>query len=296
MPLQQVTPPTAEPLSLAEAKRHLRVTDAAQDVLIAALISAVRGAVESKTNRQIVASRWKYVLDAFPGPSLYGVPAGRAFSLPDHAILVPMAPMLQVASINYLDTGEVQQVMPAADYVVDPSGEIARITPVFGKIWPIPQPQIAAVSVTFDLGDAAKLTADPNADTISVPGWKTLAVNDTLRISKRDKAADGDSAFPTIAAGALADYTDYFVQSVVGANLYKISAAAGGAAIDITSAGTGDLFIGVIPEALRSWMLLAMGTLYNTRASATVDTRVTAAELPADFLDGLLDNYRLVLA
>ncbi len=225
-----------------------------------------------------------------------GVPYGRPFTLPPHAILIPMVPALQVVSVNYTDMGGNPQVMPASDYTVDLACEPARITPVFGKIWPIPLPQMGAVSVTFVAGDAVKLTADPNADTISVPGWKTLAVGDALRISKRDKTADGDSAFPTIAGGALADYTDYYVQAVAGTDLYKLSATSGGPLIDITSAGSGDLFVGTIPHELRNWMTLAIGTLHNTRAAAIVDTRVTAAELPSEFVDRLLDKYTLRLA
>jgi hypothetical protein len=42
--------------------------------------------------------------------------------------------------------------MPAANYTVDSTCEPARITPVFGQIWPIALPQIGAVSVIFDAG------------------------------------------------------------------------------------------------------------------------------------------------
>jgi hypothetical protein len=42
--------------------------------------------------------------------------------------------------------------MPALTYTVDAACEPARITPVFGQIWPICLPQIGAVSVTFDAG------------------------------------------------------------------------------------------------------------------------------------------------
>jgi uncharacterized phiE125 gp8 family phage protein len=81
-----------------------------------------------------------------------GVPAGQAFSLPGHAILLFKTPVQSVVSINYLDMGSALQVMPAATYTVDTACEPARITPVFGQIWPICLPQIGAVSVTFDAG------------------------------------------------------------------------------------------------------------------------------------------------
>ena len=68
MPLQLVTPPAEEPVSLAEAKLHLRVDFPNEDALITALIAAARQAAETLTGRQLVTARWKLVLDSFPGP------------------------------------------------------------------------------------------------------------------------------------------------------------------------------------------------------------------------------------
>jgi uncharacterized phiE125 gp8 family phage protein len=152
MPIQLVTPPTEEPVSLLEAKLHLRVDFDEDDMLIASLITAARQAAETLTGRQFTTARWKQVLDCFPGPSLMGVPAGQAFTLPGHAILLAKAPVQSVVSINYLDMGSVNQTMTALTYTVDAACEPARITPVFGQIWPICLPQIGAVSVTFDAG------------------------------------------------------------------------------------------------------------------------------------------------
>jgi len=49
MPLQLVTPPVDEPVTLAEAKLHLRVDFDEDDALILALISAARQAAEAIT-------------------------------------------------------------------------------------------------------------------------------------------------------------------------------------------------------------------------------------------------------
>ena len=152
MPLQLINPPAEEPVSLAEAKLHVRVDITDDDALISALISAARQAAESLTGRQIVTARWKLVLDSFPGSSLMGVPAGQSFSLPGNAILLPKCPVQSVVAIQYLDMGSNLQTMPQSDYVVDVACEPARLTPVFGKIWPISLPQIGAVWITFDAG------------------------------------------------------------------------------------------------------------------------------------------------
>ena len=204
MPIQLVTPPTEEPVSLLEAKLHLRVEFDEDDMLIASLITAARQAAETLTGRQLTTARWKQVLDCFPGPSLMGVPAGQAFSLPGHAILLFKTPVQSVVSINYLDMGSALQVMPAPTYTVDTACEPARITPVFGQIWPVSLPQIAAVSVTFDAGYGAGAT---------------------------------------------------------------------------------------IPEGLKSWIKLRVGSLYAHREEVAVVSRGRVELLP--FIDGLLDSYKV---
>lgn len=151
MPLQLVTPPAGEPVSLAEAKQHLRVDGGDDDLLIGSLITAARQAAETKTGRQLITARWKLLLDAFPGPLMQSA-SGASFSLPGHAILLAKCPVLSVVSIEYLDMNGTTQVMPSSDYVLDAACEPARITPVFGKTWPPTLPQMGAVSVTFDAG------------------------------------------------------------------------------------------------------------------------------------------------
>jgi hypothetical protein len=84
----------------------------------------------------------------------------------------------------------------ANDYVtVGRRPAVTRITPPFGKIWPANvMPQVGSIVVTFDAGHAALATVDASADTIYVPGWKTLAVNDVAAPSNRDKTTLGDGA------------------------------------------------------------------------------------------------------
>ena len=152
MPLQLVTPPAGEPISLAEAKQHLRVDGGDDDALIGSLITAARQAAETITGRQLMTARWRLVLDAFPGPLLMHAGSGSSFSLPAHAILLAKCPVQSVVSVEYLDMNGTTQVLPASDYVLDAACEPARLIPVFGKTWPPTLPQIGAVTVTFDAG------------------------------------------------------------------------------------------------------------------------------------------------
>ena len=136
MSLQLVTPPAGEPVSLAEAKLHLRVDGGEDDLLIGSLITAARQAAETITHRQFITARWKLVMDAFAG----------------QAVLIHKSPLISVVAVEYLDMAGLAQTMPPSHYTVDAASEPARLTPIFGQTWPTTLPQIGAVSVTFDAG------------------------------------------------------------------------------------------------------------------------------------------------
>lgn len=157
MPLIQTQAPSGEPVLLADARNHLRV-DAdltSDDTLITLLIGAARRYAESYTGRSFITQKWRLILDSFPGPSLMGVPIGQPFSMPAHAVQFERGPVQSVDSIVYLDMGGVQQTIttPAApDYAIDLSGPVPRMTPGFGRIWPIPLPQIGSVQINYTAG------------------------------------------------------------------------------------------------------------------------------------------------
>jgi uncharacterized phiE125 gp8 family phage protein len=65
-----ITPPQSEPLSLEEAKAHLRVTGTEEDNLINSLITAVRNEEESYLNRCLISQVWDLYLDGFPSDGI----------------------------------------------------------------------------------------------------------------------------------------------------------------------------------------------------------------------------------
>src|SRR5690348_3658273 len=103
MALIQITPPTAEPMDLAEAKLHLREVTTDQDAFVASALSAARGYAENFTRKQLVNARWKQVMDAFPSAPLNSASYGRPYAQPLNAIYLERGPVTQVISIQYLD-------------------------------------------------------------------------------------------------------------------------------------------------------------------------------------------------
>lgn len=106
MSLFLLTPPAAEPLSLAEAKHFLRVEHDADDALIAALIVGARGHVEVASRRALITQTWRLVLDAWPR---------------DGRIAVLLAPLRAVAAARLYGHGGDAQPLDAETFVVDTS-------------------------------------------------------------------------------------------------------------------------------------------------------------------------------
>ncbi len=122
MTLRVVTAPAAEPLTLAEAKLHLRVDHTLDDDLITALITVAREYAENYTRRAFIQQTLEYTTHCFP--------AGGVFEL-------PRPPLQSVTSIKYIDVDGVLQTVDAADYQVDTYREPGLVKPAYLESWPI---------------------------------------------------------------------------------------------------------------------------------------------------------------
>ena len=117
-----MTTPTEEPISLAEAKRHLRVDINDDDVLITMLITAVREYVEEHIlRRALISQTWDYYLDAFPAKD---------------ELVIPMPPLQSVTSISYTDENDVTTTFSATNYAVDTVSEPGRVKLKANASWP----------------------------------------------------------------------------------------------------------------------------------------------------------------
>lgn len=287
MPLTVVTAPASTLIDVAEARLHVRQDITEEDTRIRRVILGCTTWAETETQRSYVARRYLLTLDAFPMNDAAGVPAGVPYALPGNAVLLEHGPVLAVQSIVYTAMDGTLTTLPTTEYQVDPVSRPGRVTPKFGKIWPVTLPQIGAVQITFDVGMIAPVSFDATADTMTVKGiWRTLAVGDAVRVNV---SGDSTGALPV----PLAELTDYFVQLVVSAGVYKLSTTVGGAAIDLTTTGTGTLFIGTMPHNVIEWLLLRVGSAFEHREAEIAMERGNL--VPLDFIDRLLDPSRILL-
>ena len=189
--LQQIVPPTAEPVSLAEAYEHCRADPGTEDGLLSRMIRSARRYVETVLRRQLVTATWQLTLDTFYGQDAVLGIAGQgwqsgpgrvsgaawqgpgSWSSPDDwdlwpwwgggVIRLPRPPLQLVSSIQYVDGGGVLQTMPVLDYQVDTSPTPGRVGPAYGKVWPVTRLQLAAITITYLAGYG---TADAVPDDI----------------------------------------------------------------------------------------------------------------------------------
>lgn len=66
MTLFRTVEPSLEPVTLVEAKAHLRLGHDSEDELVAGLIRAARDEVERTTGTALIEQDWRLVLDAWP--------------------------------------------------------------------------------------------------------------------------------------------------------------------------------------------------------------------------------------
>ena len=129
------TAPALEPITLAEAKAHLRITSTDDDVYITTLITVAREWAETYTARALITQTWDWTLDGFPAEPR-----------------VPKPELQSILSINYVDTDGDSQLLAASKYQVDISYKPARVMPAYGEAWPATRSQFNAVTVQFKAG------------------------------------------------------------------------------------------------------------------------------------------------
>lgn len=156
MPAVLIQQPATEPVGLADATAAMRVIDSSEDAFITMLLIAARQYAEAYTGRSFITQKWALTLDSFPGRMTQGMSQyGTTYSIPPNAILLEHGNVQSVDSIVYTDmSSTVQTILTPGlpQFAIDLSGCPARITPGFGQIFPIPLPQIAAVTINYTAG------------------------------------------------------------------------------------------------------------------------------------------------
>lgn len=134
MRLELVTVPGVEPLLLADARLHMRVTNTAEDALITRLIVAARRHVEKALRRKLITQHWRFYFDTFPGCSWWHN-TSRPSNYSADFVLLDVAPVTVIDSVKYLDTAGVLQTLAPSVYQLVPEAPV-RLTLAYNQVWP----------------------------------------------------------------------------------------------------------------------------------------------------------------
>jgi hypothetical protein len=138
-----VTPPAVEPVTLQEAKDHMRITDGDSDRFIIPLIREAREILEEYSSIAFINQTWKLTISYWPSGTdqwwsgtrelpiteLYG---GRA------PIIIPRYPFQSITTMTVYDESSNSSVVDVADtFDLDTNSRRGELRLKSGSTWPV---------------------------------------------------------------------------------------------------------------------------------------------------------------
>lgn len=145
--LERVSEPEIEPVTLTEAKRHIRqyASVTAEDADVTSLISLAREWVEDYTGRIMVDQTWKQTVFQTDRSALVSGDRVGGYSRPgysgsfrwsDNSLLLKRSPVLGIVSVKVIDLAGAETVVDPDSYVLRESdSKYPRLIAVSGTSW-----------------------------------------------------------------------------------------------------------------------------------------------------------------
>jgi uncharacterized phiE125 gp8 family phage protein len=141
MALVLTSGPALEPVTVAEAKAHLRVDGTDEDTLIASLILTSRLHVEAGLGLALITQSWRLLLDRWPA---------------EKDLELPLRPLQSIDEVRVLSADGDPTIIAAGNYLADSASVPPRLVRT-GVIWPQPGQAANGIEIDFTAGygDAA---------------------------------------------------------------------------------------------------------------------------------------------
>ncbi len=160
--INRVSSPVA-PLTLQEAKTHLRLTTGDEDTLVQTIIESAWGWVERSTGRALTRTTYEARWDQFPflkpAQLEYGSAAATWFqgAGPTGVLELPRSPAFALLDVSYVDEDYNVQEIDVDTLQFEPGSPRipGRVCPKIGQTWPAIIEKPGAVRVTFSAGPVA---------------------------------------------------------------------------------------------------------------------------------------------
>ena len=136
MSLTLLSPPVGEPVTLDEAKAHLRVDASDDDTLIIACFVAATRAVEARGGIALLTQGWRLTLD----------------QAPDETLSLPIDPVQAIDAVSVINSNGDGEIVDPSLYEFAPGapGRLRRAAP-----WPQPASKLDGVTIDFTAGFGA---------------------------------------------------------------------------------------------------------------------------------------------
>lgn len=156
MNISVVTPPAVKPITLAEAKRQLRVEFDDEDAHIETLIAAATELCESYQGRAFIERTLRRTLDCFPSSGI--------------GIVLPYPPLITVVEIKYDDEAGDEQTLATDQYQFDVTEVPARVRLAPGVgLWPATELQaVGSVRIDYTAGYGDSGASVPEATKLAI--------------------------------------------------------------------------------------------------------------------------------
>ncbi len=136
MSLQMTSGPAIEPITLAEAKAHLRVDGTDEDQLISSLILTSRLHIEAALGLALITQSWRLLLDKWPKTG---------------EVRMPLRPLQAISDVKVYDTSGTPSQVSTGNYVADVTGNPGRLVAT-GLGLPIPGQKANGIEIAFTAG------------------------------------------------------------------------------------------------------------------------------------------------
>ncbi len=264
MTVKVITAPVAEPVSLAEAKRHLEIdfelydtegaliVDSTKDTqILFYIVSARRHVEETILNRALMPQTIELSLNEWP-----------------EYITLPRPPLRAVESVKYYDRSNVEYTVDSEDYFVDVDSEPCQIVLPYDKQWP-------STSLRSINGIKIRYSAGYNA-------WSGAVDTDGTVVTwvSGDKFSEDWISGKTITIGSKV----YIISSVTDEETLVLESSAG-------EQESVNYSINNVPEDIKHAMLILIAGWHDQREPIAPSGMIPKL-LPFS-VDALLNSYRI---
>lgn len=175
--LKIVTQPSIEPISVVEAREHLRLDDDVDKSQIMSYIVATREWAENYTGRHFISRTMQMFLDGateVDNPLWEGMRTGIDVIDYNNSIEFPVSPVQSVSSIKYYNDSDAQSTWATTNYFVDVVSQPAKIVLRTGGTYPTDLRPANGLEINFTSGYGDNITDVPEAIRVAMLQYLTF--------------------------------------------------------------------------------------------------------------------------